>query len=393
MVIIDPQNGEIKGMIGGKGIKTDSRGLNRATQTRRQPGSSIKPLSVYGPAIDKKILTPSSILTDKYIEIPDGDKVWTPENSYNGFKGKMTVKKAIEISANIPAIEALQEVGIDTSFDYVKNKFNINISESDRGLSPLALGSLTKGATVEEMAAAYQAFANGGYYHTPHTYTKVVDNANRVLLEKKVESKQIIDENTSYVMSQMLYGVVNSASGTGKDAKMDNDIAVYGKTGTSNNTYDKWFVGYTPYYVGAVWFGFDIQQSIVNAGISPYISVKIWNSVMEKVHEGLEPCEIEMADELVSVKICTSSGLLAKSSCKSSNEYFVSGTEPKKYCNKSHYTTTQPSYDEPEDMEASDEPEDVEIQPEEEPEVIPLEPETSRPQVDANPEDDVISLD
>ena len=386
MVIIDPQNGEIKGMIGGKGVKTDSRGLNRATQTRRQPGSSIKPLSVYGPAFDQKILTPSSILTDKYIEIPDGDTVWTPENSYNGFKGKMTVKKAIEISANIPAIEALQKVGIDTSFDYVKNKFNINVSDSDRGLSPLALGSLTKGATVEEMAAAYQAFANGGYYHTPHTYTKVVDSANRVLLEKKVESEQIIGEDTSYVMSQMLYGVVNSASGTAKAAKMDNDIAVYGKTGTSNNTYDKWFVGYTPYYVGAVWFGFDIQQSIVNAGISPSISVKIWKSVMEKVHEGFSSAEIEMSDELVSVRICTTSGLLATSACSGSNEYFVSGTEPKKYCNKSHNVANEDSSEETEESET------IEI-PSEEPEVIPLDPPTSRPQVEANPEDDVISLD
>ena len=399
MVVLDPRNGEIKGMIGGKGTKTDSRGFNRATQMRRQPGSSIKPLSVYGPAFDKKELTPSSILVDEPIKIKD----WSPKNSYTGFKGRITVKKAIEISANIPSIKALQKVGVDTSFDYVKNKFHINLNNADRDLSPLALGGLTNGVTVEEMAAAYQAFANGGYYHTPHTYTKVLDSSNKVLLEKKVEKQKIIGEDTSYIMSQMLYGVVNSYSGTGKLAKMDNGMSVYGKTGTTNNDYDKWFVGYTPYYVGAVWFGFDQQKSIRSAGITSNISAKLWKMTMEKAHEGLSPAEIEMPDDLVRAYVCNVSGLLATENCSGSSEYFLAGTQPKKYCGEDHNKKEEPETEEgpqeetpPQETtgETTDIPQEQTPPPEEPPaQIDPIVPETSRPQIGENQESDVINLE
>ncbi len=412
MIIIDPNNGEIKGVIGGKGKKTSSRGLNYATQTRRQPGSSMKPLSVYAPAIDKKELTPSTILVDEPITIKD----WSPRNSYSGFKGSMTVKKAIEISANIPAIKALQKVGINTSYSYVKDKFQIEVADADRDLSPLALGGLTNGVTVKEMAAAYQAFANGGYYYTPHTYTKVLDSSNRVLLEKKVEKTQAIGKDTSYIMSQMLYGVVNSSSGTGKRAKLDSSMAVYGKTGTTNNDYDKWFVGYTPYYVGSVWFGFEQQKSIRSVGVTTNISAQLWKKVMEKVHEGLEPASIDMPDDMVKSYVCTISGLLASSSCPSSSEYFLTGTQPKKYCGANHNEAEEeedlseegaqiPEGTEGEDITNSTEqtPQEETIPPQEETippqeqtppqEVTPIEPETSRPPVEENPDDDVISLE
>ena len=391
MVIVDPNNGEIKGMIGGKGAKTDSRGWNRATHMRRQPGSSIKPLSVYAPAIDKKELTPASILVDEPITI----KNWSPKNSYSGFKGSMTVKRAIEISANIPAIKALQKIGIDTSYNYIKNKFHINIVDADKDLSPLALGGLTKGVTLKEMAGAYQTFANGGYYYTPHTYTKVLDSKNRVLLEAKVEKTQAIGADTSYIMSQMLYGVVNSSSGTGKAAKMNNGISVYGKTGTTNNDYDKWFVGYTPYYVGAVWFGFDQQKSIRDVGIRNNISAQLWRMTMEKVHEGFASSEIEVPDNMVEAYVCTSSGLLASSHCNGKTEYFLDGTQPKKYCSSKHNQTVGEA-EAPEETEevpptevsdeTTDAPQEETPSAEEEtpPPIAPIEPETSRPQIDAN---------
>ncbi len=396
MVIMDPRSGEIKGVIGGKGTKTDSRGLNRATQTRRQPGSSIKPLSVYAPAIDKKVLNPSTILVDEPITIKD----WSPKNSYKGFKGKMTVKKAVEISANIPSIKALQKLGTGTSFDYVKNKFKLGVVDADKDLSPLALGGLTNGVTVKEMAAAYSVFANGGYYYTPHTYTKVLDSSNRVLLEKKVEKIQAVGADTAYIMSQMLYGVVNSSSGTGKLARLGGDMAVYGKTGTTNNDYDKWFVGYTPYYTGAVWFGFDQQKSIRSAGVYNNISAKLWSETMKKVHEGLDEAQIDAPDNLVTSYVCNITGLLASSSCSGTSEYFLSGTQPKKYCSGEHY-------DEEEEVEETPQEEPVEIpgenapegeqttpEQEEQPEPIaPIEPETSRPDVEVNTPDDVIVID
>lgn len=333
MVILDPSNGEIKGIVGGKGKKTDARGLNRATQTTRQPGSSLKPLSVYTPAIEKRIVTPTTSVVDEKIKIKD----WEPQNAYSGFKGQMTVKKAVEISANIPAIKILQKVGTGTSYEYVTKKFKLStIVDADKDLSPLALGGLTKGVTVKEMAAAYAVFANEGKYNEPHTYTKVLDSANRVLLEKGATNEEVISANTAYTMSEMLYGVVNGSSGTGKVAKLANGISTYGKTGTTNENHDKWFVGYTPYYVGAVWFGFDQPKSITNAGISSSISARLWKKVMDKVHNGLDAGKIEAGDDMIEAFVCDRTGQLAGEDCNGVIEYFKRGQEPQVFCNGNH---------------------------------------------------------
>ena len=156
----------------------------------------------------------------------------------------------------------MQKVGLGTSYDYVTKKFRLStVVDADRDLSPLALGGLTNGVTVKEMTAAYAVFANEGKYTEPHTYTKVLDSTNRVLLEKNPQRVEVISPSTAYTMSDLLYGVVNGSSGTGKLAKLSS-IPTYGKTGTTNNDYDNWFVGYTQYYVGGVWFGFDQQKSI-----------------------------------------------------------------------------------------------------------------------------------
>ncbi len=336
MIIIDPSNGEIKGIAGGKGKKTDARGLNRATQSTRQPGSSLKPLSVYAPAIEKRIVTPTTSVVDEKIKI----KNWEPQNAYSGFKGQMTVKKAVEISANIPAIKILQKVGIGTSYEYVTKKFGLTtVVDADKDLSPLALGGLTKGVTAKEMAAAYAVFANEGKYNEPHTYTKVLDSANRVLLEKSGKNEEVISASTAYTMSEMLYGVVNGSSGTGKVAKLANGISTYGKTGTTNENHDKWFVGYTPYYVGAVWFGFDQPKSITNAGISSSISARLWKKVMDKVHEGLAAGKIEAGDDLIEVFVCERTGQLAGENCNGVMEYFKRGQEPQTFCNGDHSQT------------------------------------------------------
>ena len=212
MIIIDPKTGAVKGIIGGKGKKTESRGLNRATQTTRQPGSSIKPLSVYAPALEKEIITPSTIVRDEPIKI----KNWEPVNSYSGYKGSITVKKAVEISANIPAIKVLQELGINTSFDYITNKFHLStIVPADRDFSPLSLGGLTDGVTVKDMAAAYSVFANSGIYSKPYTYTKVLDSRNRVILENQPQQERVLEEATAFIMSELLEGVITGSSGTG----------------------------------------------------------------------------------------------------------------------------------------------------------------------------------
>lgn len=318
MIVLDPYTGEIKGVIGGLGKKTTSRGLNRATQSRRQPGSSIKPLSVYGPAIEEDIINATTQVLDDEITIAG----WSPKNSYSGYKGRISVKRAVQISSNTAAVRVLQDLGISKSYSYLSDKFHLGgLTADDKNLSALALGGMSNGVTPKEMAAAYAVFANGGMYIEPHSYTKVVDNAGNVLLEKKVEPKRVIRDSTAYIMSDILYDVVNTSSGTGKLAKL-NEMPTYGKTGTTNENKDKWFVGYTPYYVAAVWYGFDQPESINKHGVTYNISAKIWGKVMEEIHEGYKVKDFEAPDSVV----------------KSGNDYFWEKSTLKK--NKSNDTTT-----------------------------------------------------
>ena len=295
MIVIDPYTGGVKGIIGGLGEKTASRGLNRATQSRLQPGSSIKPLSVYAPSLEEDLINQTTKVLDDEITIGD----WSPKNSYSGYKGTMTVKRAVQISANTPAVRVLQKLTVQKSYKYLEDVFGItSLSPDDKNLSPLALGGLTKGITPEEMAAAYAVFANGGMYMEPHYYTKVVDNSGNVLLEKDIKGKRVLRDSTAYIMTNILKDVVNTSSGTGKLAKLNN-MPTYGKTGTTNENRDKWFVGYTPYYVGAVWYGFDQPDSINKYGVRYNISAKIWGEVMEDIHEDLKKKDFEAPDSVV----------------------------------------------------------------------------------------------
>lgn len=336
MVIIDPYTGEIKGIVGGIGKKTESRGLNRATQSKRQPGSSVKPLSVYAPALETGKINAATILTDKEIKIGD----WAPKNSYKGYKGNISVRKAIEISCNTTAVQTLQSLGVDTSYNYMTNKYHFSsLTESDKNLSALGLGGMTNGVSPKEMAAAYAVFANGGVYITPHTYTKVLDSSGKVLLEYKPESTRVISEANAFIMTDFLKEVVNGSAGTGRNARLSK-MTAYGKTGTSNDNCDKWFVGYTPYYVGAAWFGFDSMTPLTKAGVTNNVSTAVWKKVMEKVHANLEAKKFEAPSNVTAVSICQKTGKLSSSGCSyAKTEYFVNGTVPTKYCNNSgHYS-------------------------------------------------------
>lgn len=356
MVIIDPYTGAIKGMVGGLGAKTDVRGFNRATQAKRQPGSAIKPLSVYAPALELGKINQSSVIIDEKITIGSDD--WEPSNAYKGFKGNMLVHEAVGRSANIPAVKVLDMIGINRAFSYLENNFKLSTLESaDKNYSSLALGGLTKGVTVKEMAAAYSVFVNRGRYIKPYTYTKVVDSSGNVVLENKVSPVQTLKESTAYIMSDLLLEPVNSGYGTARSAKLSS-IATYGKTGTTNDNYDKWFVGYTPYYVGAVWYGYDTPKSV--GGSNPCTSV--WKKVMEQIHSGLPEKELPMPDDVVSAKICTNSGNIAKASCNSIIAYYEKGKQPKRTCFRHTYSsgeapeeTTNP--DASEEPDASEKPE------------------------------------
>ncbi len=340
MVVIDPYTGKVRGLIGGLGEKTDIRGWNRATQSKRQPGSSIKPLSVYSPAIDTGKITEVTTVTDEEITI--GNDNWKPKNSYSGFLGDMTIKEAVARSANIPAVKVLDMVGISTSFGYLQNKFHLStLDEKDKNYSSLALGGLTNGVTVEEMAAAYCTFVNSGKYIAPYTYTQVLDSTGQVILQNGADSTQAISAASAYIMSDLLAGVVDSPYGTGRGAKLDSGMPTYGKTGTTDDDCDKWFVGFTPYYVGACWYGFDTPSSISDAGVSGNPTVDAWNLVMERIHESLNIKELTKPSNVVEADVCDYSGMLATETCPSSNGFFVEGTQPKSYCTDESHTRSR----------------------------------------------------
>ncbi|MDY3032228.1 MAG: PBP1A family penicillin-binding protein [Clostridia bacterium] len=341
MVIIDPYTGAVKGLVGGLGEKTDIRGWNRATQAKRQPGSAFKPLSVYAPALDLGKITEMDVVVDEEIEI--GNDKWKPKNSYEGFDGEMTIKEAVARSANIPAVKVLDKIGLSSSFGYLQNKFHIPLVDKDKNFSSLALGGLSEGVSPMDMAGAYCTFVNSGRYIEPYTYTQVVDASGQVILENRPDASQAISASAAYITSDLLYGVVNGDRGTGRSAQLDCGMPAYGKTGTTDDDFDKWFVGYTPYYVGAVWFGFDQPSSLTRAGISRNPSVTAWKIVMDKIHDGLPEKQLEKPANLIEEEVCAISGKLPKSSCETTTAYFVSGTQPKSRCT-SHYGNASSNY-------------------------------------------------
>ncbi len=342
VVIMDPYTGLVKALSGGRGEKTGNRTLNRATHSLRQPGSTIKPLSVYAPAIEYGLVTPSSIVNDAPIKFGG----WSPRNDDHSYSGRITVASALRWSRNIPATKICNYLTVEASFDFVKNNFHVSTLVKDRkgpdhnfsdvSLAPIALGGLTDGVSVLEMCAAYCAFPNGGKYIEPSFYTKVTDFEGNIVLEHKAAEYIAISETTARDMVSMMQGVVTG--GTGTVARLSNMPAA-GKTGTTSNNHDRWFVGYTPYYVGAVWFGYDQPAPLRGFGSNP--AAVAWQKVMAPIHEDLEYQEFfaNDTDDKYSIMICADSGMRASPACKSiTSKSFKKGDIPKKLCTKHPYT-------------------------------------------------------
>ena len=331
MVVIDYTTGQVVGLAGGVGDKEGIMTFNRAVHAKRQPGSSIKPIAVYGPALDMGLITPATVIDDVPITIGR----WSPRNWYkDGFWGLSTIRRAIENSMNIVAVKVWQKVGADRSVEFLKNLGITNLSSQDiYSPAALALGGLTYGVSPMSMAAAYGTIANGGYYAKPILYTRVEDRNGKVLLENKPSLNKVMDERAAYVLTDMMKGVINN--GTASSAKLSKQPAA-GKTGTTSNNYDRWFVGFTPYYVGAVWFGYDEPRAI--PGGTNY-SVTIWKSVMEKINKNLPTKDFIEPNGIVRCKVCIDSGQLPGPLCahdprgsRIKNEIFIKGTEPTETC-------------------------------------------------------------
>ena len=282
IVVMNPSDGSIIALSGGVGEKTISFGLNRAVDTTRSPGSSLKPLASYGPATELGYITPTTIVDDN-ANIHLAGTSWYPKNDTAGNFGVMTIYDGLQYSLNTIAAQIVDKLGPETCYNYLINNLGFtSLVPDDCDYAPMSLGQLTNGVTVREMAAAYCSFVNDGIFTYPRTYTLVTDIDGNTVLNNSPSQIQAWSENTAHVMTYMMQNAVEN--GTGSEAYLRN-MPVAGKTGTSGEYKDRWFVGCTPYYVAAVWTGFDTPETINTSG-NP--AARIWKSVMQPIHEGLE---------------------------------------------------------------------------------------------------------
>lgn len=310
--------GHIVGIVGGRGEKAGKRDLNRATMSKRQPGSSIKPIAAYGPSLEFNLVTYSSKIQDSPITLPDGSKY--PQKGASG--SNVYLHKGLERSLNGVAVRLVNKLSPQKSYDFVTGRLGISTLVessklqdgsvvSDVNLSALALGGCTYGVTVTEMCAAYACFGNLGKFYEPTTYTKITDTFGNTVLEQ-AEGTPAFGEDTANVMNEMMQKVLSGSQGTGASGKFG-EWPLFGKTGTTNDNKDRWFIGGSPYYVAACWFGFDTPK--VMNGLSTNPALKVWKAAMTKIHKDLELKDFPESD-LVSYRYyCADTGLLATTHC------------------------------------------------------------------------------
>ncbi|WP_366922621.1 penicillin-binding protein 1A [Metallumcola ferriviriculae] len=344
MALVDPHTGAVQGLIGGREHVT-KRGLNRATQLKRQPGSSIKPVAVYAPALESG-LSPATVVDDVPVSYPIPNQENYEPGNYDGrYRGLITMREAVRWSVNIPAVKFLDQIGVTTGYDFAKD-LGLPLLKTDRNLS-LALGGLTKGVSPLDMASAYGAFANKGVYIKPYAITMITDSDGNVLVENKPQKRIAMSESTAYLMSNILTTVVKDAqgrTGTGWRAAIPG-WPVAGKTGTTQLTgsefrnvagnKDAWFAGFTPELAAVVWLGYDVTDKDhylkqVYGGKYPAL---IWKAVMEAALKDVEPKPFEKPGNIIQVAVDSKSGLLPSELTPDKfirTELFARGTEPQK---------------------------------------------------------------
>ena len=330
IVVIDNSTGDIVGLAGGVGEKDVYFGYSRAESDQLQPGSSIKPLTIYAPAFELGLFTPASVQEDMplyYTVDPENPEAKPKPYPLNTGKANYAYRRnilhGVAQSVNTVAVHTLSDIGLEYSFNFAKEKFGLSTlieSEerngttfSDIGLSPLAMGAPTDGVTVRAMSAAYATFANDGVYREARTFTKVYNGNGEVILSNAQDSEQILSEKTVTYMNLCLENVVTD--GTGGAARISGQV-VAGKTGSTTSNKDRWFCGYTDYYTAAVWCGYDTPEVIQLVGDSRNPATVLFNKVMAPIHDGLESVPLYNEEELVSVEICLDSGKVATDACR-----------------------------------------------------------------------------
>lgn len=366
-VVIDPETGNVLGLVGDRGQKNLNLGLNYATQTRRPSGSSIKPLSVYGPGLEFGVLTYGSVFDDVPInfgnqvvnpetgEITYTRKTGYPHNTPNRYAGLQTVHEAVRVSKNTISWRALEAVGLQNSYDYLTKKLGIStlvqkkvnsagVIFSDISYAPLSMGEFTYGVTVKEMTAAYQIFVNGGIFNEERIVLQILDSKGNVIIDNTRKSEIVMSAENAAIMTKMLEEVVDS--GTATEVTLRSEIDCAGKTGTTSSKKDQWFVGYTPYYVCGIWFGYSMPRELPSKFSG--VPEKMWNVIMKELVQdkldaaknGGEPLKtFNVPRSVTTATYCKDSGKLLTDACKKDPRgsraeigYFVRGTEPTEYC-------------------------------------------------------------
>lgn len=345
-VLMDYATGQVKALSGGRGEKSNLS-FNYATQAKRQPGSTFKILAAYAPALDMGELSPGSEIINERVSYKLGDgTTWSPQNWDKNYEGSYTVRQAIANSMNVIAVKtAVDVVGIDNAFDYLKSFGFTTLTDSDKVYS-LPLGGLTQGVTPLELNAAYGAIANDGVYVKPIFYTQVKDSEDRIIIDNTNEaialnSHTVLKQSTARMLTNMMQEVVDGPSPhTGARVRANfKGMPIAGKTGTTSDNKDFVFAGYTPYYVATIWTGYSQPAPINNGGNYHLV---IWGKIMSEIHENLEyksfP-KIDIDNSGVSeIKICKVSGKRATALCEADpdhvveREFFTAGDKPTEYC-------------------------------------------------------------
>ena len=332
-VLIEQSTGEVKALVGGRGDKTHSLALNRATDSKRSPGSSFKLLTVYSPALDTAGMTLGTVYDDVPYLYSTGKLVTNVDDEYHGL---MTIREAITVSRNVPAVKIITDISPELGYSYALSYGISTLTPEEQHYQAIALGGITNGATNYEMTAAYSAIANYGVYNEPKLYTKVLDHDGNILLDNTTpNSHRVIKESTAWLLDSALRSVVTDNI----TYLMSDNMYYAGKSGTSQLNTDKWFIGFSPYYTAGIWVGND-DSTPVNTSYYTMAQLNIWRDIMEYAHEGLEYTEFQKPYNIVEAEICAESGKLAVAGLCDCDprgsqvitEYFEDGTVPTEVC-------------------------------------------------------------
>lgn len=338
MMIVDPANGDILAVVGAVGDKSGNRVQNYATDTKRPSGSVIKPLSVYAPAFQKGLITYATVFDDVPKQFRENGAPW-PKNSPNIYRGLTNINAALTHSVNTVSVSVLERLGAANAYRFLTKELGFRSLDAvkDTGIAALALGQQHEGVSLSELVGGYTALANGGVYEGVRSFYKVVDNTDKVLLERESVRKRVLDSENAAIMTMLLRQV--TANGTARSITLKEKVDVAGKTGTSSNSCDKWFIGYTPELLAGVWYGYEYPDSLSDVKGNPALS--IFDELMQKAIEirGVKQRQFETSDNLIAVRYCRDSGKLMSDACRfdprgdrSEVGYFKKGTEPTERC-------------------------------------------------------------